>query len=247
MTGSTDNLWYDLTQIAAVVPLTLVRAFVILLLSSVLGAALGMLARRRIPVLGWLLNLYASLFRGVPTLVQLLFWYFLLPDTFAKATVALGLSFDAHDVSASAVLIFTYTLCYSAYMMQTAQAAFASLPANQEALAQSLGYSNPQTFWHVTLPQALLYALPNICNTFISIIKALSLGFTVAVIDIFAEAKVLAGLGGNYILVYTADAIVYWAVCGTLALAADRLVQRIGEKRGVLATARVTPAVRTVA
>ncbi len=145
------------------------------------------------------------------------------------------------------MLVFTYTLCYSAYMMQTAQAALASLPASQEALAESLGYSKLQKFWHVMLPQALLYALPNLCNTFISIIKALSLGFTIAVVDIFAEAKVLAGLGGNYILVYTADAIVYWAVCGTFAWAADRLVRRVGERRGVFAKAQVASAIRAVA
>lgn len=150
-------------------------------------------------------------------------------------------------MSATAVLIFAYTLCYSAYIMQTVQAALSSLPTSQETLARSLGYGNLQTLWHITLPQALLYALPNICNTFISIIKALSLGFTVAVVDIFAEAKVLAGLGGNYILVYMADAAVYWVVCGMLAVATDRLVSRVGERRGVFAKAHAAPVVRAVA
>lgn len=247
MSGNTGSLWYDIVQISGVVPLTLVRAFAILLLSSLLGTVLGLLACRRIPVIHQLLALYASLFRGIPTLVQLLFWYFLLPNTFAKAAGALHFGVDSNNVSADFVLVFTYTLCYSAYMMQTAQAALASLPASQEALAESLGYSKLQKFWHVMLPQALLYALPNLCNTFISIIKALSLGFTIAVVDIFAEAKVLAGLGGNYILVYTADAIVYWAVCGTFAWAADRLVCRVGERRGVFAKAQVASAIRAVA
>lgn len=81
-------------------------------------------------------------------------------------------------------------------------------------------------------PEALVYALPNIFNMFLNILKALSMGFVIAVIDIFAKAKIIAGTYGDYMVVYTADALVYWLLCGVLYFIINHAFTSMNEKNG---------------
>ncbi len=220
----------DLIQIAGVVPLVLVRALAILLISIVFGTIFAFVSRARIPVAAQVLAVYSSFFRGVPILVQILFWYYFLPTTVGRSLGALGLS--AQILSADVVVIFTFVLCYSAYLMQTIGAALSSVDSEQRLLAETLGYSTVQAHIHVIFPEALVYALPNIFNMSLNILKALSMGFVVSVIDIFAKAKIIAGTYGDYMVVYAADAVVYWALCGILYLMLNQFGNRLrGGKR----------------
>lgn len=222
----------DVAQIAGVVPLALARALLILLLSLVFGTLFALLNEARIPVIRQILAVYASCFRGVPILVQLLFWYYFLLNAVGGALGALGISWDAKSLSADAVVIFAFVLCYSAYLMQTVGAALASVDPQQRLLARTLGYSRLQQYVHVIFPEALVYALPNIFNMFLNILKALSMGFVIAVIDIFAKAKIIAGTYGDYMVVYTADALVYWLLCGVLYFIINHAFTSMNEKNG---------------
>ena len=85
--------------------------------------------------------------------------------------------------------------------------------------------------------EALTYALPNVFNMFLNIIKALSMGFVISVIDIFAKAKIVAGTYGDYMVVYTADAIVYWILCGVLYFVIRRVSAVLAVKTGSPAAA----------
>ena len=55
----------------------------------------------------------------------------------------------------------------------------------------------------VILPQAFVAAFPSLGNSFISMIKNTAIGFTIGVVDIHAQAKILAAssllLRGVYI------------------------------------------------
>ncbi|MDR1711380.1 MAG: hypothetical protein LBR58_05950 [Propionibacteriaceae bacterium] len=43
--------------------------------------------------------------------------------------------------------------------------------------------------------------------------KAMSLVFTLSMVDIFAQAKLLASLHGDYLLTFAIAAGVYWGIC----------------------------------
>ena len=218
---------HDLIRISAVVPLVLFRAFLILAISSVIGTLFAMIMRARVPVITQLLVVYGSFFRGVPMLVQLLFWYYFLPESLAGAIKTFQPDWNANSVSPDFILIFAFVLCYSAYLAQTASAAIASVDVEQVLLGHSLGYTPLQRAVHIVFPQALRYAMPNVFNIFLSILKALSMGFVIAVVDIFAQAKIIAGTEGNYMSAYTAAALVYWVVCSVLYYALEHLNSKI--------------------
>lgn len=203
-------------KIAAIVPSVLLHAIIILALGLLFGIPVALVFRAHVPVLSQLLRLYTSFFRGTPILVQLLFWYYLLPQWSSAMLNTVGFHVSKNSVNATIVLIFTFVLVYTAYLQETVQASLASIDPNQLELADSLGYTRWQKAIHVIIPQAIVYALPNLFNMFMNVLKALSMGFTIAVIDIFAQAKLIAGLNGDYMTSYTAAALVYWALCGVL-------------------------------
>jgi ABC-type proline/glycine betaine transport system permease subunit len=69
-----------------------------------------------------------------------------------------------------------------------------------------------QVLRRVILPQAVTVALPSLGNSLISLIKGTSLAFTVAVVDLTAQGRILAGRNFRYFEAYCSLAIIYWVL-----------------------------------
>lgn len=212
-----STFWGFFIEIMKAVPGTVGMAMIILAISLVMGIGIALILMHRVPLLSPLIKIYISFFRGTPLLVQLFFCYYALPGWIHSLLAHFHIAWDQNNLSPFAVMIVSCSLYYAAYQQETVRAAFASVDYSQKELADSLGYAFSQTLARVIIPQALVYALPNVFNTFLSIMKALSLGFTIAVIDIFAQSKLLGSLNGNYLLSFAAAALVYWIVCFTIS------------------------------
>lgn len=221
------DIWTIFSEIMQAVPATLLMALLILLLSLAAGTVLALVITHKTPLLSGLAKLYISVIRGTPLLVQLFICYYTLPSGIQAVLREMQVEWDKNNLSPLAIIIVTYTLYYATYQQETVLAAFASIPPSQRELADSLGYPYYQTLLRVIAPQALVYSLPNLFNTFLSVMKALSLGFMIAVIDIFAKAKLVASLNGQYLATFAVAALVYWLICLTfskwLAIAEKKL------------------------
>jgi len=77
--------------------------------------------------------------------------------------------------------------------------------------------------------------VPNFCNAYVGTIKALSLAFTVSVVDILAKAKLCSALNFRYIESYLAAALVYWMLCFILTSAFSKFERHLGKGRAKLA------------
>ena len=95
--------------------------------------------------------------------------------------------------------------------------------------------SRKQAYIRIILPQAMVAALPNICNTTISLLKSTSLAFMMSVKDITAIAKMKAAYGYNYIEAYLVIAFIYIIVCTIVQILFQLIERRIsGYKKLVL-------------
>ncbi len=65
----------------------------------------------------------------------------------------------------------------------------------------------------IILPQAVIVALPNIGNHFVSLLKDSSLAFAASVPEIIGQAKIIAGRTSQFFEVYIVAALIYWAIC----------------------------------
>ena len=221
------DLWQVLTQndvqrlLGRGLAATLRAALLAMVLSMLVGAllAVGRLSRR-----GWLAGLaggWVELFRGLPLLLMILFVFLGLP--------ALGVT-----VSTFWALVAGLTLYNSAVLGEIFRAGILSLPKGQTEAAYAIGLRRGQTLRIILLPQAIRRMLPALVSQLVTLLKDTSLGFVIGYSELLRNGRTAVEfLGGRYsIPIYTAIAVIYIAVNGSLSLLASWLDRRTRRQLG---------------
>ena len=183
---------------------------------------------------GTIARFYVSFVRGTPLILQILLLYSLLPSLVNAAVKDLGLEinvFEAVDPFYYAVFIFTLNTI--ALLAEAFRAALLAIPKGQLEAGLASGLSAFQTYLHVIIPQALVVALPSICNITVNLIKGTSLAFLMTVKDIMAVGKIAASYGYNYIEAYLDVFIVYLVLCTIVQLLFAVAERRVGAFRSL--------------
>lgn len=164
---------------------TLALSAVTVLVGTVVGALLAMLRlsaskKSSFHPLNVVVSAYVEILRGTPLLLQLYFFYFLLPQM---------LPFDINEVTS-----ITLALCInsSAYVSEIIRAGIQAVDGGQMEAARSLGLNQKQAMVHVVLPQAIKNILPALGNEFVTMIKETSLAATFFVGDIMTQYKMIS-------------------------------------------------------
>jgi polar amino acid transport system permease protein len=184
-----------------------ISAFVLILVVGLIGA-LGRLSRN--PIIYGISTLYVELIRGIPLLVQLIWWYFAFPVVLQSMGRWLNIAALA-DYRANAIFtaILGLVVCYGAYMTEIYRAGIQSIPKGQMEAARSLGMTYGQAMRHIILPQAIRVVLPPVCNEFIALLKDSSLVSVVAVADLTRRGREFMSVHFNPIEVWTMIALIY--------------------------------------
>lgn len=126
------------------------------------------------PVLVGLATVYTTLVRGIPELVLMLLVFY--GGTIGLNHLIALLGFKATiDINPFVAGVFTIGFIYGAYMTETFRGAILSIPRGQMEAAWAFGMGRFQTFWRITLPQMVRYALPGFTNNWLVLIKATAL------------------------------------------------------------------------
>ncbi len=123
---------------------------------------------RPLKPLAWLCDLYVTVIRGVPVVVLLLIFYFIILTGAAGITVG----------------ILTFGINSGAYMAELIRGGINSVNRGQMEAGRSLGMSKLQAMRKVVFPQALRYILPAIGNELIALLKETAVAGYVAVVDL---------------------------------------------------------------
>ncbi|MBQ0850119.1 MULTISPECIES: amino acid ABC transporter permease [Streptomyces] len=155
-----------------------------------LGFALGaLLAAGRLsgnPVLRAVSWGYVWLFRSMPILVQLLFWFnigALYPTLFGVKTVNL--------LGPVTVAIIGLTLHEAAYAAEVVRGGILSVDRGQIEAAEALGLSRWRRWWRIVLPQAMRSIVPPAGNMLIGTLKGTSIISVIAVQDLLYSVQLV--------------------------------------------------------
>lgn len=118
--------------------------------------------------LAWICDLYVTVIRGVPVVVLLLIFYFIIMTSAEGITVG----------------ILTFGINSGAYMAELIRSGINAVDSGQAEASRSLGLSRIQTMRKVIFPQAIRYILPAIGNELIALLKETSVAGYVAVVDL---------------------------------------------------------------
>jgi His/Glu/Gln/Arg/opine family amino acid ABC transporter permease subunit len=205
--------------------MTLGITFVAMALAILLGfgGALAALSRHR--ALRWLAQSYLGFFRGVPVLVQIVFWYNALPvltnnainlPALIAGTIALGLN-------------------EGAYMTEIIRSGLISVDPGQREAARALGMTKAKAMRRIVLPQALKVIIPPTGNQFIAMLKTTSLLFAIAVPEIFSTGTNIYSQNFKYFEVLFVVSIWYLALTALLTG-----LQKVIERRFITRPRRVS-------
>ncbi len=166
-----------------------------------------------------LANIYITVFRGTPMMVQAVFLYYALLNVihWGKLTAAM-------------VVISINT---GAYMAEIIRSGIQAVDRGQTEAARSLGMSNAQTMMSVVLPQAVRNAFPAIGNELIVNIKDSSVLMIISITELMFQAKSIAGTTFHFTETYFIEAMIYLILNIIASIILNAIEKRLNRTAGV--------------
>jgi His/Glu/Gln/Arg/opine family amino acid ABC transporter permease subunit len=179
-------------------------------------AALGALSdRRRFRTVAWIYN---WVFRATPTLLQLYFIWYALPQIWGV--------FAGHWFTPFAAAWLALSLNEGAYMSEIIRAGLLSVDPGQELAGRALGMSRTQILRKVVVPQAVRIVIPPTGNEFITLLKLTSLAFVISLHELLTAAQELAASTFQYPEPLAASLVYYLVIVSILMVVQSRLERR---------------------
>lgn len=162
--------------------------------------------------------LYLAFIRATPPILLILFFYSLFPSLLNQFFKNIGSSIDVFSLNPIYYAFIIYSLMTTGTLSEILRSALLTVDKGQLEAAQAIGLTVRQAYIRIVFPQALRFALPNICNLVINIVKGTSLVFVMTIKDITAIARVEASYGYQYFESYLVIFILYLMICGLIQL-----------------------------
>ena len=186
--------------------MTLFMGLLTVLISTVFGSLMALMRRSNVGIgkfkpLRLIATVYVEIIRGTPILLQLYFFYFMLPT---------WLPF--FNLSEFTCVMTACCVNSTAYVCEIVRAGIQADDVGQTEAARSLGLNARQTMIHIVLPQAVKNILPALCNEFVAIVKETSLASTFFIGELMTQFKTINGLTFRVLEPLTIVGIIYFGV-----------------------------------
>ncbi|KKM81362.1 MAG: L-cystine transport system permease protein YecS [Candidatus Anoxychlamydiales bacterium] len=162
----------------------------------IFGTLISILETSKSLLIRSITHIYIASLRGTPTLVQILFIYYVLPqfnisiDPLLAASIAIGLN------------------C-SAYISQIIKSGINAIPIGQIEAAKTLGLSSFITMKDIILPQVFKTSLPSFGNELIALIKDSSLASIIGVMELSKEGSIIRSRTYDAFSILLAISLIY--------------------------------------
>lgn len=195
-----DDRWKYITDgLAATLEIT----FVAVVIGIVLGFLVAIVRATydktgKLKILNFICNVYLTVFRGTPVVVQLMIIYFIV--------------FASVDVSKAFVAIVAFGINSGAYVAEIIRGGIMSIDDGQFEAGRSLGFNYIQTMRYIILPQVFKNVLPALGNEFIVLLKETSVSGYIALQDLTKGGDIIRSRTYDPFMPLIAVAIIYLAL-----------------------------------
>ena len=159
-----------------------------------------------------LCQIYLTVIRGTPVVVQLLIWYFVV---FASSRN--GLMIGA----------FAFGINSGAYVAEIVRSGIMAVDPGQMEAGRSLGFSYVATMRHIVIPQALKAVLPALANEFIVLLKETAVAGYVSVADLTYAGNIVGGNAYDYLFTLLLTAVIYLVMVMFFTFLVGKLERRL--------------------
>lgn len=192
-----EDRWQYLTDGLIV---TLTVTFFSVLVGTVIGLLVGVIRStyektHQLKVANFFCNIYLTVIRGTPVLVQLMIIYYVI--------------FGTARVDKIFVAILAFGINSGAYVAEIFRSGIMSIDNGQFEAGRSLGFNYGQTMQLIIMPQALKNVLPALCNEFIALLKETSVAGFIALHDLTKGGDVIRSITFSATMPLLAVAAIY--------------------------------------
>ncbi len=184
--------------------MTIYMGILTVLISTVFGSLLSLMRRSKFGIgnfrpFSLIATVYVEVIRGTPILLQLYFFYFMLPQWLPFL-----------NLSEFTCVMVACCVNSSAYICEIVRSGIQAVDIGQTEAARSLGLTGRQTMLHIVLPQAVRNILPALCNEFVAIVKETSLASTFFIGELMTQFKTIQGITFRVLEPLTIIGIIYF-------------------------------------
>lgn len=162
-------------------------------------------------ILNAIAKTYITVMRGVPVVVQLMIWYFVI-------------LVSAEDIP---IAIVAFGLNSGAYVAEIFRGGIMSIDNGQFEAGRSLGFSYFQTMRYIVIPQTIKSTLPTLLNELIALFKETSIAGYVGIIDLTKAGERIRGITFEAFMPLIVVAIVYLVTVVILTKVVEIIERRL--------------------
>lgn len=191
----------------------------IVLVAGLLGFAFGIiLAIFKISAskaLNWFADIYTSIFRGTPLILQLMIIYYGAPQIIG------------FEISSYTAAVVSFSLNSAAYISEIIRAGILAVDKGQKEAAMALGVPGKRMMWDIILPQAFKNILPALMNEFITLTKESAIVTVIAVDDIMRRAYIVGGEQYRFFEPFIFAGLIYYLMVISLTMIGKVVERRL--------------------
>lgn len=177
-----------------------------------LSLALVVIRATDYPPCRWVVDAFVAYHRNVPLLVQVMFWYFGMPEILPES-----IRFWLYDHNAEfSLAAIALALGSSAYQAEDIRSGLRAIPPTQFEAARALGCSYMQTMRYIVVPQALRISLPPLVGRALLLFKNTSVAMAIGVAELTYRAREIENLSFQTFTVFGIATVLY--LLGTFSL-----------------------------
>lgn len=190
--------------------------------SVLMGIALGFLIAivrathdktGKLKLLNALCQVYLTVIRGTPVVVQLLIIYFVI--------------FGSVDINKVIVAVLAFGINSAAYVAEIFRSGIMSIDKGQFEAGRSLGFNYVQTMIHIIMPQAFKNVLPALGNEFIVLLKETSISGYIALQDLTKGGDIIRSRTYDAFMPLIAVAAIYLVMVMIFTKLVEALERRL--------------------
>ncbi len=172
----------------------------------------GSIGAKFLKIFNKICNIYLTIIRGTPAVVQLMIFYFVI---FASSRNGIMIA------------IITFGINSGAYLAEIFRSGIMSVDVGQFEAGRSLGFSYPKTMIFIILPQAFKIILPTLCSEFVVLLKETAVAGYVGIADLTKVGDTIRGRTFAAFMPLIAVALCYLLIFVVLTNLIGRLERRL--------------------
>lgn len=213
-----------LPALAAGAGVTLEITLIAIIVGIAWGTCLALMRLSSIAPLGWFAKAYVTVFRSIP-LVMVLLWFYLIVPRFMRNVLGLSPNIDIRLASA----MVAFSLFEAAYYSEIVRAGIQSVSHGQINACYALGMNYRQSMRHVVLPQAFRAMVPLLLTQAIVLFQDTSLVYVVSLADFFGTAMNIGDRDGTSVEMILFAGACYFVACAIASSVVKGLQKKVAK------------------